>query len=222
MRGGAWYNAKRPPGHDYFFSFPCMAIFNAKKGFTSLLLRGFGFRSIAMRGGAGFTLIELLVVIAIIGLLASVVLASLGSARQKARDARRISDIRQIQTALELFFASNNEYPWGVETSTGAGSYTTLAPAYIPSIPADPLGRAYQYHAFITTTGTACTSAAAICVFYHLGITLEDINNPALDSDRDANLGIFAGDSVDGISNADNCGSAAVPVTSDLCYDVTP
>ncbi|MEK9195329.1 MAG: prepilin-type N-terminal cleavage/methylation domain-containing protein, partial [Patescibacteria group bacterium] len=56
-----------------------------------------------MRGG-GFTLIELLVVIAIIGVLASVVLASVNSARAKARDARKIADIRQISTALQLFF----------------------------------------------------------------------------------------------------------------------
>ncbi|PIZ56329.1 MAG: prepilin-type cleavage/methylation domain-containing protein, partial [Candidatus Tagabacteria bacterium CG_4_10_14_0_2_um_filter_40_13] len=52
----------------------------------------------------GFTLIELLVVIAIIGILASVVLASLNSARKKSRDARRVADIKQIQLALEMFF----------------------------------------------------------------------------------------------------------------------
>jgi len=52
----------------------------------------------------GFTLIELLVVIAIIGILSSVVLASLNSARQKGRDARRISDVKQVQLALELFY----------------------------------------------------------------------------------------------------------------------
>ena len=59
----------------------------------------------------GFTLIELLVVIAIIGILSSVVLASLSTARQKSRDAKRISDIGQIQLALELFFDANQSYP---------------------------------------------------------------------------------------------------------------
>ncbi len=48
----------------------------------------------------GFTLIELLVVIAIIGLLASVVLASLNTARQKGRDARRLSDLKEIANAV--------------------------------------------------------------------------------------------------------------------------
>lgn len=51
---------------------------------------------------AGFTLIELLVVIAIIGLLASVVLASLNSARTKGRDARRLADLKEIATQIEV------------------------------------------------------------------------------------------------------------------------
>lgn len=59
----------------------------------------------------GFTLIELLVVIAIIGLLASVVLLSLNSARQKSRDAKRLADVRQIASALELYFNDCGSYP---------------------------------------------------------------------------------------------------------------
>ncbi len=59
----------------------------------------------------GFTLIELLVVISIIGLLASIVMASLNSARKKARDARRIADLNQIKLALEMYFDSNRYYP---------------------------------------------------------------------------------------------------------------
>ena len=59
----------------------------------------------------GFTLIELLVVISIIGLLASVVLVSLNSARKKARLAKRATDLTQIRKALELYYNENNSYP---------------------------------------------------------------------------------------------------------------
>ena len=57
-------------------------------------------------------MIELLVVIAIIGLLASIVLVSLNSARGKARDARRKADLHQIQTALEMYYDSYGHYPF--------------------------------------------------------------------------------------------------------------
>jgi prepilin-type N-terminal cleavage/methylation domain-containing protein len=103
---------------------------------------------------SGFTLIELLVVIAIIGLLAAIILVSLGNTRVKARDARRLSDLSEMSKALELYYTSNNAYP-----NTNAGSatdgahtdqtgvpghpgwYTLIALAtnnFMPSVPLDP------------------------------------------------------------------------------------
>ncbi|PIW74860.1 MAG: hypothetical protein CO003_00400 [Candidatus Portnoybacteria bacterium CG_4_8_14_3_um_filter_44_15] len=104
------------------------------------------------RQSAGFTLIELLVVISIIGLLASIVLVSVNSARVKARDARRMSDLKQLQLALEMYYDSNNAYPstggswWGVcvnggsRTTSGANAYIPgLTPDYMSVLPIDPL-----------------------------------------------------------------------------------
>ncbi|MEK7648540.1 MAG: type II secretion system protein [Patescibacteria group bacterium] len=64
----------------------------------------------------GFTLVELLVVVAIIGLLAGIAIVSVNSVRIKARDTRRIADIKQIQNALELY---NNEHG-GMYPASGA------------------------------------------------------------------------------------------------------
>ena len=89
-----------------------------------------------MKAKKGFTLVELLVVIAIIGLLSTLAVVSLGSAREKARDARRISDIKQIQTALELHFADQGSYPIAAtQVTLGAGNYQTLTSAGFEATP---------------------------------------------------------------------------------------
>ncbi len=60
---------------------------------------------------SSFTLVEMLVVVAVVGILASALLVSLGGSRAKARDARRISDLREVQNALELYYDRNESYP---------------------------------------------------------------------------------------------------------------
>ena len=64
-----------------------------------------------MKNKKGFTLIELLVVVAIMGLLAALAVIALNTARARARDARRVSDLKQIQAALELFYMDEYKYP---------------------------------------------------------------------------------------------------------------
>ncbi|MEI7452145.1 MAG: fibrobacter succinogenes major paralogous domain-containing protein [Candidatus Falkowbacteria bacterium] len=59
----------------------------------------------------GLSLIEIIVVVAIIGILASVAVVALNNSRVKSRDAKRVADVKQIQTALQLFFANNQRYP---------------------------------------------------------------------------------------------------------------
>ena len=86
----------------------------------------------------GFTLIELLVVISIIGMLSSIVLASLNSARAKARDAQRLSDLRELQKALEFYYDDNRTYPPPDSGSEVVTSLTELVPNYIPVLPSDP------------------------------------------------------------------------------------
>lgn len=187
------------------------------KGFTQYInFNNFRYLSRRKRDSrsyiTGFTLIELLVVIAIIGVLASIVLASLNNARRKSRDARRITDIKQLQLALELYFdGQGNQYPTAL---------SALAPTYIPVISADPLGGAYAYA--YPSSGTRTT--------YHVGTSLEDSANPALNGDKDCNsltgsncpvaaayTGGFNGGSATAESTAGCAGEAGR-----VCYDVVP
>lgn len=92
-----------------------------------------------MNKNKGFTLIELLVVIAIIGILASVVLSSLNSARASARDSQRIQNLRNLQIAVELYRTTHGSYPvnipgnvWNGSTVCSASWYTQRSNDWIP------------------------------------------------------------------------------------------
>ena len=124
----------------------------------------------------GFTLIELLVVIAIIGLLASVVLIGLGPSQRSGRDARRVADLRQVQTALQLYFQKKGEYP-NVLGWTSLSTALTGAGIGISQIPNDPRHSSvegspeYGYQRYdVSIDGDAYNK-------YVLLTKLEDINN---------------------------------------------
>ena len=126
-----------------------------------------------LRKQKGFTLIELLVVIAIIGLLSTLSIVALNNARARARDARRVADIKQIQTALELYFNDAGVYPASV--TSGSGIIYSGA-VYMNSVPTAPT----PVDTGCSTTTNAYTyvprsSNASYTLSYCLGANTADI-----------------------------------------------
>ena len=118
----------------------------------------------------GFTLIELLVVIAIIGILAGIVLVSLGGARAKARDAARQSDMRQVVTAQEMYYGDNELYFQDDGSTTGVPAIGTYFPA--TNDPKSDMNYVWLDNNWASYT-TTCISGEFFCAY----ATLE--NKPA-------------------------------------------
>ena len=109
----------------------------------------------------GFTLIELLVVIAIIGILASIVLVSLGGARAKARDAQRVSDVKQMALILEMEESTSH-----AQALTGCTDWTASTTQC-----GGPVEVGVQFPNFIDPSGGAgpCTDASGDTCHYSIG-----------------------------------------------------
>lgn len=143
----------------------------------------------------GFTLIEIMIVIAIIAILASVVLIGLGPTQRIARDARRLSDLRQVQTGLELYFNKCGYYPGTAQSGASCSARSDITTwdalndalkgssiGVNQDIPNDPSsGRTYDYRSDGVT--------------YVLRADLEDTGNQSLQGDVDGNvLGLDCGE----------------------------
>ena len=108
----------------------------------------------------GFTLIELLVVIAIIGILATVSVIALQASRARARDSKRLADIKQLQSALALYKHDANTYPAtvtpGMVLSYGGTVYMATIPE--PPLPDDGCAGSDQYTYELISLGSDETS----------------------------------------------------------------
>lgn len=117
----------------------------------------------------GFTLIELLVVIAIIGILSTLAVVSLGNARTRARDSKRLADMRALQSALEIYYTDQQAYPVGASVNiegqylcnvSGAGggwqaAACATANTQLVRVPNDPVtAKVYTYVAAGATPTT--------------------------------------------------------------------
>jgi prepilin-type N-terminal cleavage/methylation domain-containing protein len=152
----------------------------------------------------GFTLIELLVVIAIIGILSSTVLASLSTARMKARDAQRILNVKQLQIALINYGADHGSYPncadpgyaggcdyqnlagipgANLDSSQdiSSGNFIAFLRPYMSSIPTDPLNATVNGVPYYYGYASGYWPLGSPNYYYYfVGANLEDSNNPVL------------------------------------------
>ncbi|HKC14733.1 MAG TPA: type II secretion system protein GspG [Patescibacteria group bacterium] len=102
----------------------------------------------------GFTLVELLIVVAIIGILSTLLTANFIGVRQRSKDAHRKSDLRQVQSALELYRSDQGSYPNAIP-NCGNPLSSLMSPdcssaTYLQKVPIDPNGSSYTY----TSNGT--------------------------------------------------------------------
>lgn len=136
----------------------------------------------------GFTLVEILIVVAIIATLASVALVGLGPVQRNGRDTRRVSDLRQVQNGVELYYAKCGYYPGAAQSGTdcsgfsAASGWSGLTDALsgsnigISKVPNDPrAGDTYEYG---STSGSS----------YVLGARLENTNSAQLRDDIDGTV----------------------------------
>ncbi len=160
-----------------------------------------------LKSEKGFTLIELLVVIAIIGILATLVLLQLGTARSRARDAKRIADVSQLRAAIELYYEDNGGvYPGDFYASK-------ILAKYLTNTPVDPLN---------SSLGYGYKTKDANKYSYQIWTELEQRAGGALNADADINASAWTGEGTarGGVNGATETCADSNLTNSDCVYDL--
>lgn len=105
----------------------------------------------------GFTLLELLIVVGIVGILSVFVMSNVSGYRVRTRDAQRKVDLRQVQSALEMYRADDGTYPASFTFPASCTSATQFKDAggtvFLNKVPCDPVNSAPYVYTY-TYTGT--------------------------------------------------------------------
>jgi prepilin-type N-terminal cleavage/methylation domain-containing protein len=135
----------------------------------------------------GFTIVELLIVIVVIGILALLVITTYSGIQAKARNSKRSSDVKSLQTHLEAFFQSNGYYPSNANLNDGSW-LTTNMKSLDQNALSDPssggsktiataaAAKVYAY-APLNSAGTSCEADNTTCAKYTLTATYEGTVN---------------------------------------------
>jgi len=136
----------------------------------------------------GFTIVELLIVIVVIGILALLVITTYSGIQAKARNAKRQSDIKSVQTQLEAFFSQNGYYPSLTDMNSSSWLGTNMksldqealidpsSPTNSKTLAGSPTQKQYSY-AVTNSSGTSCESDDTTCAQYTLTAEYEGTVN---------------------------------------------
>jgi prepilin-type N-terminal cleavage/methylation domain-containing protein len=137
----------------------------------------------------GFTIVELLIVIVVIGILALLVITTYSGIQAKARNSKRASDVKSLQTQIEAYFSQNGFYPSRADLNGSAWLTTNMKsldqnalidpsnPTQSKTLVAAPVAKSYSYAPTQSDGTTSCESDDTGCAKYTLTATYEGTLN---------------------------------------------
>jgi prepilin-type N-terminal cleavage/methylation domain-containing protein len=137
----------------------------------------------------GFTIVELLIVIVVIGILALLVITTYSGIQAKARNSKRASDVKSLQTQIEAYFSQNGFYPSRTDLNTASWLNTNMKsldqnalidpsnPTQSKTLVAAPVAKSYSYAVTQSDGSTSCESDDTGCAKYTLTASYEGTLN---------------------------------------------